>query len=182
MNVKSILIGFAWLLSIVVAVNLCSTHNVETNTVVQYDTIVSDTTIYSVKYIPKWHTKIDTVIRIDTLTKTDTIEIVKDYNTTYQLIDTLQNADFRLVLTDIISQNKINERSWSYTDLKGVVHQTIFIEKPKAHLLAGATIGYLDEPYFSATAIFIDKSKKAYSFSYDPFHKVFFLGAYWKIF
>lgn len=104
----------------------CKTNGKPGDTLIDIDTVYKEVKVEVPKYVPKWRTKIEEVeVQVEGPSKpVDTTAILKDYFAKYKTIDTLNlpypDSAKRLfgygVVTDIISQNAIVERSvvWNY--------------------------------------------------------------------
>ena len=183
MKVKYIILGFVWLVSLVIVANKCSRKEIETKTITKTDTIWNDTTIYSVKYIPKIYTKTDTVRIENTVILTDTIEIVKDYKKSKHYSDTLfVKNQFKLIINDVISRNNIIARNWKYTNLSPIsVTSTKTIINSRHFYVTGQISTYNDfSPSFGA--MYLDKKRNSFTITYDPLNKAYSFGYGYRIF
>lgn len=116
------------------------------------DTVYIETEVYTNVYVPKYITKVDTV-EVQIPIGIDTLEIIKDYFSTYHVVDTLElvyvfpDSDelFRLghgILTDTISQNRIQSRDilWQYR-IPVIQQSTTIIPKHKSEFYLGGLVG-----------------------------------------
>lgn len=124
----------------------------EVEIIYKVDTVYIETEVYTNVYIPKHVTKIDTV-EVYIPLGIDTLEIIKDYFSSYEVIDTLElvyvfpdnDELFRLghgILTDSISQNRIQSRDilWQYR-IPVIQESTMIIPKHKSEIYLGGLVG-----------------------------------------
>jgi hypothetical protein len=143
------------------------------------DTVVVEKTVKVPTYVPKYITKVETVT-VEVPAKIDTTAILQDYFAKYEVKDTLNltydfpetitdslgnKPDSTLgygILTDIISQNKIQSRDvdW-YFQIPTIYNTTIVKDPPKTQLFYGFNLGgNKQEILSSASGGLILKNKK----------------------
>ena len=143
------------------------------------DTVVVEKTVKVPTYVPKYITKVETV-EVEVPIDIDTLKIVEDYFAKYEVKDTLNlTYDFPNgvtdslgnkpnstlgygILTDIISQNKVQSRDvdW-YFKIPTVYNTTIVKEPARNQLYYGLNIGgNKDDIFTNASGGLIFKNKK----------------------
>lgn len=149
------------------------------------DTVVVEKTVKVPTYVPKYITKVVTeTVEVEVPIDIDTLKIVEDYFTKYEVKDTLNlTYDFPNgvtdslgnkpnptlgygILTDIISQNRIQSRDvdWFFK-IPTVYNTTIVKELPKNEFYWGLNGGFNREDVISnvgAGLIFKSKSNNLY--------------------
>jgi len=123
------------------------------------DTVVVEKEVKVTEYVPKTVYRTDTV-RVTIPTDVDTTAILEDYFASYTVVDTLKlDYDFPDgvttengtppstlgygVLTDILSQNKIQSRKVDWTfQIPTIYNTTIVKELPKNEFYLGGGLGY----------------------------------------
>ena len=172
------------------------------------DTIYVEKEVKVTKYVPKYITK-EVIKEVEIPANVDSLAIIKDYFSKVTVTDTL-NLDYDFpkevtdslgnkpasslgygILTDIISQNRIESREidWFFK-IPTIYNTTIVKELPKTQLYYGANIGLNKEDIFgtfSGGLILKTKSDRLYQLNLgvqnSPNGVMPFLGGglYWKI-
>jgi hypothetical protein len=144
----------------------------------EIDTVVVEKEVKVTEYVPQ------TVYRTDTVTvqipsDVDTTAILEDYFASYTVVDTLKlDYDFPDgvttesgtppstlgygVLTDIVSQNRIQTRKVDWTfQIPTIYNTTVVKELPKNEFYLGGSFGYNQEDVFGSAGIGLGfKTKK----------------------
>lgn len=142
------------------------------------DTVVVEKEVKVTEYVPKTIYRTDTV-KVVIPSDVDTTAILEDYFASYTILDTLKlEYDFPDgvttesgtspsslgygVLTDIISQNKIQSRKVDWTfQIPTIYNTTIVKELPKNELYLGAGFGYNEQDFFGSASFGLGwKTKK----------------------
>lgn len=163
----------SFLIIIILFLNKCgggksTPHNTLHDTIKLFDTTYITTTINVPTYVPKYRDKI--VINtihdsIKYLVNVDTNEILKDYFATYVYNDSSVTDTLKLYINDSITQNKIKNRSISYTLTNKNITQTnnIIVNKNEFYLganLVGSQYGIYN---FGPAVALRTKNKRVYS-------------------
>lgn len=150
------------------------------------DTVFVEKTVKVPTYVPKYITKVETV-EVEVPIDIDTLKIVEDYFAKYQIKDTLNlTYDFPNgvtdslgnkpnptlgygILTDVISQNKIQSRDVDWFFKIPTVYNTTIVKEPaRSQLYYGFNIGGNKDDIFtnaSGGLIFKNKKDQLYQFN-----------------
>jgi hypothetical protein len=133
------------------------------------DTVVVEKEVKVTEYVPKTVFRTDTV-RVAIPADVDTTAILEDYFASYTVVDTLKlDYDFPDgvttesgakpstlgygVLTDILSQNKIQSRKVDWTfQIPTIYNTTIVKELPKNEFYFGGGLGYSKENFLQTAS------------------------------
>lgn len=138
----------------------------------EIDTVYQDVKVEVPKYVPKWRTKVETVEVHDSIPPkpVDTVAILADYYAKYKTVDTLMlpypdsvKKTFGYgVVTDVISQNQIIERSIDWNYRIPTVKETITIYPKSVNQLYVGVSSALNKTNFvdNVSGGFILKTKK----------------------
>ena len=151
-NVKNLLIAILLIVLAFYVVRDCSNNPDEGGKITHViDTVFQEVKVEVEKYVPKWRTKVETIEVPYQLNNPeipiDTAAILADYYAKYKTIDTVNlpypdsvKKSFGYgVITDVISQNTIVQRSiiWNYV-IPTVTHTITIHPKPRAQVYLGA--------------------------------------------
>jgi hypothetical protein len=144
----------------------------------EIDTVVVEKEVKVTEYVPQTVYRTDTV-QVQIPSDVDTTAILEDYFVSYTVIDTLKlDYDFPDgvttesgtqpstlgygVLTDILSQNKIQSRKVDWTfQIPTIYNTTIVKELPKNEFYLGGSFGYNEEDVFGSAGLGLGwKTKK----------------------
>lgn len=145
----------------------------------EIDTVVVEKEVTVTEYVPKTVYRTDTV-RVEIPSDVDTTAILDDYFASYTVLDTLKlDYDFPDaitdetgnqppstlgfgILTDVISQNKIQSRNVKWTfQVPTVYNTTIVKELPKNEFYIGTGLGYNKTDFLGSANIGLGwKTKK----------------------
>lgn len=172
------------------------------------DTVIVEKEVKVTEYIPRIIYKTDT-IKIEVPIKVDTLSILKDYFASYTIVDTLKlNYEFEEgvtteegtpsstlgygILTDIVSQNKIQSRKVDWAFEIPTIYNTITVkELPKTELYWGLNAGFDKINLLNnvgGSLLLKTKSQRIYELEmgvgYDGYQysPVIAVGKYWKLF
>jgi len=150
-NAKNILIGLLLVVIVAYLIKDCSNTPDGGEPIHVIDTVFKEVKVETPKYVPKWRTKVETVeipYQVEApAIPIDTAALIVEYHAKFKTIDTVnlpypdsvkKNFGYG-VITDIISQNAIIERSiiWNY-QIPTVTHTIIIPPKPTAQVYIGA--------------------------------------------
>lgn len=131
-----------------------------TTTTIEIDTVYQTVEVEVPVYVPKYQVKIEKeYIEVIVPVDVDTAAILVDYFSHYNVIDTLSlpnvdGGEFGYgVLTDVITQNKIKERSikWAYEIPTITITETITIyPAPKTQVYIGATAAFDSDNFINS--------------------------------
>lgn len=155
---------------------------IERDTVIIYDTITIEKSIY----IPQIITK--TIVDIDTFqTPIDTLEILKDYYSINYYIDTFKiDTIGNIIIKDTITQNSILNRSIISNLIipQSTITNTIYTNKREFYWGIKLNGNSHQLSYIGAELLYKNKKKQAYSIGigFNPeFQPILSGGIYWKI-
>lgn len=188
MTLKFEYVIIAILLVIILLQRAClnpTTQEVKTKveTIIQIDTLKSETPVY----IPKWNTKVD--VRIDTFTTPiDTVAILKNYYALYNYIDTVGTDSAKVIINDTISKNQIKSRKVYTQLLYPVITTTItkefIIKKPQFYYGLGLGVSKQGMNNFGPELLYKTKNDQAYGLGLGvdkTFSPSINFKIYWKI-
>ena len=153
-----------------------------TDTIVRYDTIISE----KINYIPKWKTKY--ITKVDTIpSDIDTLAILKDYYAKYFYTDTLYIDTLGYaVINDTISLNSILSRDIKTNILipTSTVTNTIYINQNEFYWGLGVYGGEKKIDHLGGELLFKNKKHQVYGLGLgvnQNFKPVLGFKLYWKI-
>ena len=150
-NVKSILIAILLVVIAAYIIKDCSNAPENGGVTHEIDTVFKEVKVAVPKYVPKWRTKVETVeipYQVDgPAIPIDTAALIAEYHAKFKIVDTVnlpypdsvkKNFGYGII-TDIVSQNAIIERSiiWNY-EIPIVTHTITIHPKPRAQVYLGA--------------------------------------------
>jgi hypothetical protein len=153
-----------------------------TDTIISYDTIITE----KISYIPRWKTKY--ITKTDTIpANIDTVAILKDYYAKYFYVDTIYIDTLGYaVINDTISRNSIISRGIKSNFLipNKTVTNTFYINQREFYLGLGLS-GKTDQiNYLGGELLFKSKKHQVYGFGIginQNFQPVLSGRMYWKI-
>ena len=149
------------------------TSTVTTVKVIKGDTVYHSVSLVQPKVIKYVH---DTAWKLE---KVDTLAILSAYFDHYIYQDTLSDSTMRVVLRDVISKNKIEDRQVWFENLRkiAVITNTTTITPPSGRLRIGGTISTIT---FSPSILYTFQ-KNSIGISYDIINKAPGLTYYYQI-